>query len=456
MKDTQLKSANKTECRQALEAIVQSRTFEDVHRLRSFLEYVAAATLENSRKKIRAKLIAADVYRRSSDEIGDPEAIVRVDAGRLRRRLELYYATEGASDPVIISIPKGGYTAAFHLRLGDETEQSATQEAERTTKYFASNNLALLFVIGCIAFFGGWLANGFSQSEQVRLEPAVESATFNPDAEIRLSINQVSSASLLARTFVEEAQILTFPTIDPARPRAAEILCRRAIEMAPDLAVGHSCDAYVQAFFAFLLPPGLERDTRLANARKEVDLALRIDPAASYSLMASAWTQFVEGDRGAAIEKAATAVQLGADQPFLRNFYGMMMTFEGRGSDLLSSGLADFPNTPADDLYHPFILAGAKLQEQDYEGVIKAVERAVALEGRTSRLITTMQISALENTGASAEAEALAQNLYDTWSVQDIRSQLQKFFSKDSDADAIAGPVEDVFFRVGLQINPKN
>ena len=43
------------------------------------------------------------------------DPIARVEAARLRNRLDLYYATEGRADPVTISLPKGGYVPAFEL-----------------------------------------------------------------------------------------------------------------------------------------------------------------------------------------------------------------------------------------------------------------------------------------------------------------------------------------------------
>src|SRR5690606_33811963 len=47
----------------------------------------------------------------SFDAQNDP--LVRVEAGRLRRRLAEYYADEGARDPIRIELPRGGYSAVF-------------------------------------------------------------------------------------------------------------------------------------------------------------------------------------------------------------------------------------------------------------------------------------------------------------------------------------------------------
>jgi hypothetical protein len=50
------------------------------------------------------------------DPAADP--IVRVEARRLRKKLDESYLTHGANDPVVIQLPKGGYLAAFQFRRG--------------------------------------------------------------------------------------------------------------------------------------------------------------------------------------------------------------------------------------------------------------------------------------------------------------------------------------------------
>ena len=42
------------------------------------------------------------------------DSVVRTEAAKLRTRLAEYYAGDGAADPVVIELPKGGYTPVFH------------------------------------------------------------------------------------------------------------------------------------------------------------------------------------------------------------------------------------------------------------------------------------------------------------------------------------------------------
>lgn len=93
--------------------IVESADFQTSPRNRSFLRYVAEETLAGRDAAIKAYSIALHVFGRpeSFDPAVDP--IVRIEAGKLRKALERYYLTAGASDPVRIEIPKGTYVPTF-------------------------------------------------------------------------------------------------------------------------------------------------------------------------------------------------------------------------------------------------------------------------------------------------------------------------------------------------------
>lgn len=70
-------------------------------------------TLSGKASLIKGYTIGLEVF--DKDENFDPQtdAIVRVEAGRLRRLLEHYYLDEGATDDIILSLPKGGYEPSF-------------------------------------------------------------------------------------------------------------------------------------------------------------------------------------------------------------------------------------------------------------------------------------------------------------------------------------------------------
>ena len=95
--------------REQLERIVRSPSFARTGRLRDFLRFVVEAVVAGRQGGIKESTIALEVCGR--DATFDPKAdpIVRVDATRLRARLEAYYQTEGQLDPIRIDLPKGSY-----------------------------------------------------------------------------------------------------------------------------------------------------------------------------------------------------------------------------------------------------------------------------------------------------------------------------------------------------------
>ncbi len=100
-----------------MERVAGSSAFAKSPRLREFLAYVAECTLEERPLDAREQIIAERVFGRSSSNFqSGQDSIVRAEARNLRKRLELYFADEGQSEPVIVKMPKGGYLLAFERR----------------------------------------------------------------------------------------------------------------------------------------------------------------------------------------------------------------------------------------------------------------------------------------------------------------------------------------------------
>ena len=109
-------SFSTTEAQQALVArVLASSQLARSTRLRDFLQYVAEHAIANSDVPIHESEIAEHVFGRNTSQ-GSDDSIVRVHASQLRKRLEQYFDTEGASEELIIEIPKGNYTPVFKSR----------------------------------------------------------------------------------------------------------------------------------------------------------------------------------------------------------------------------------------------------------------------------------------------------------------------------------------------------
>ncbi len=104
------------EIRSQLELILRSRAFIQSHRIRRFLQFVVEESLLGQPHRLKEYLIGLEVFDRR--EAFDPrvDSIVRVEARRLRYKLEEYYRMEGREDGVRIVLRKGSYVPIFEYR----------------------------------------------------------------------------------------------------------------------------------------------------------------------------------------------------------------------------------------------------------------------------------------------------------------------------------------------------
>jgi adenylate cyclase len=105
-----------------LERILASAGFSRNERLSRFLRFVVERHLQGNHSDLKESVIAVEVFGRRADYDPKLDSIVRTEAGRLRARLADYYASEGATDSIIIEMPKGGYVPAIRSRTPQETK----------------------------------------------------------------------------------------------------------------------------------------------------------------------------------------------------------------------------------------------------------------------------------------------------------------------------------------------
>ena len=106
----------------AFQSISNSSSFASSNRLTKFLRFVIEEALAGRANRLKEYTIALEVF--NQDDTFNPQTntIVRVHAGRLRRRLERYYLTDGNTDSIRIDIPKGGYAPVFDKLSGEVRE----------------------------------------------------------------------------------------------------------------------------------------------------------------------------------------------------------------------------------------------------------------------------------------------------------------------------------------------
>lgn len=103
---------------QCIAKILSSPLFAKAERQHRFLSYIMAETLEGRAEKLKGYTIGVEVFDRESSFDPAIDAIVRVEAARLRTKLREYYDGEGRTDPVRFELPKGRY--AIHIEWQEE------------------------------------------------------------------------------------------------------------------------------------------------------------------------------------------------------------------------------------------------------------------------------------------------------------------------------------------------
>ncbi len=106
--------------RAELERLLASAEFVASDRLKEFLRFVVEHRLAGRADSLKAYTIALEVFGRDSTFDPQTDPVVRMEASKLRRRLERYYLGAGRADPVRIDVPKGGYapTFSYHAATG--------------------------------------------------------------------------------------------------------------------------------------------------------------------------------------------------------------------------------------------------------------------------------------------------------------------------------------------------
>jgi hypothetical protein len=112
----------------ALKSVLASAAFSHSPSLTAFLRFVVEAALAGRGGQLKGYTIAVEALGRTSDFDPETDAIVRVDAGRIRNALARYYEADGAHDAVVIDLPRGHYVPTFSRR-DQPTVLPATVEA---------------------------------------------------------------------------------------------------------------------------------------------------------------------------------------------------------------------------------------------------------------------------------------------------------------------------------------
>lgn len=162
--ERRLDAQDEAQCRELLERILATLSFQRSARLRDLFIYLTEHTLSGDAKDLTESKIGRAVFGKPSDYSPVEDSSVRVHARQLRLKLHEYFAEEGRNEPLVIEIPKGSYHVVFRtndLVAGNDgeahtagTDSSVEEQSSKpAVVYLRRLSLILPWVLVCALTF---------------------------------------------------------------------------------------------------------------------------------------------------------------------------------------------------------------------------------------------------------------------------------------------------------------
>ena len=255
-------TGNSDQLLDALARVLASETFAEVFRLKKFLEYSVNTTVVGHGDRLKGFVIACEVFGKEDPSDAQTTTVVRVEAGRLRRRLKDYYETEGKNDPIRISMPKGGYSTVFTATgisavAGSMPEPTATSKPLHRNPFVYVAALALLALL----YFVPWTKEPDATGEPVILPDTHPTIAVMPFGNLTGEDQGDSFATGLTEDIVID--LGTMATLDVIS--ISSVLQYKGLQLSPrevgaQLGVGYVLEGSVRR-----LPPNLRITARLSD-----------------------------------------------------------------------------------------------------------------------------------------------------------------------------------------------
>jgi hypothetical protein len=152
-----------------IERVLQSKAFRSSEVQRNLLAYLAEKSLAGTADSLKEYTVGLDVFSKPASYDPRQESVVRMHMARLRQKLAEYYRSEGAGDPILIELPKGGFKVTFEPR---PSPAPIAEPASPPGQGYPRERIlvaALILAMVCAVYFGirWWLSEKASSGAQV-------------------------------------------------------------------------------------------------------------------------------------------------------------------------------------------------------------------------------------------------------------------------------------------------
>jgi tetratricopeptide (TPR) repeat protein len=417
-----------TEIRSQLEKISTGPELENSPRLVELLNYIGAESLAGRADRIKGFSIGQAIY--AADLNFDPESnsIVRVEMGRLRRRLAEYYLSSGRTDPIVVDIPKGSYAPQFTLNpQASEEIKPARPEPGKTSVF--NNRWLLAGALGLAIL----LALNWRYEDS--LEPSAAGGTNQDNTQ---NYSQDSEAKILFR----QAFALLMPPEDGSRLIASRNLFQRVIELDSGLAQGYAGKSITFSFGVIFLKSASPADD-LRQALTLAESAVGLDPEYAMGFAALAFAQALAEDYAGALTSVRRVLAIRPHQASSNAIASIALIVSGepsRAIELLTEAMRLNPDDPRTPLLN--ILGVAQYINGDFSGAAASIEKNLARRGPGGPHMDVFLAAAYAQMGKNFEAQAVIEKIQRTNPDYPVKNWLGHFIKPENELQAIMTKLE--------------
>ena len=392
-----------------LERILTSPSFDSSPSLRRFLRYVVEETLAGHTSSLKEYSLGVVVFERG--EAFDPrmDPIVRVQARNLRVRLAQYYSGPGASDSILIDLPKRTYVPVIELRPEQPAKIEDVSEPEPAGAIAVSNQdpvVPALLPLPNTASSRRWQWVGLAAALLVLIASGL---LWNARRDY-VSAAVMHEPDPAAQQLYIRGRYLMDEQTEASLRQSIECF-RQAVSLDSRFAASYAgmADAFnVLSQYGYMPPAeGMEQ------ARRAAEQAIRIDPhSAEGHVSLAAILEAYDWNWKAAEREYRRGIELNPWLPSAHLWYGMFLRDQGRLQEALpelrkAAQLDPFSALTNINLAHAYMQAG------DYGA---AAEQALHATERSPQSASASVIlaNAYRAQQRNAEADAMLNRALDT------------------------------------------
>jgi hypothetical protein len=135
------------EVHRELETVLASEFFRGTKRCQCFLRFVVETVLSGDGDRLKERTLGIEIFGRSPSYDTGEDAIVRVKANEVRRRMAQYNATANPGRPVKIELLPGSYVPQFR-RFTPEVAKTPVSPPPNYIGWAAAFSIAFLVLVG--------------------------------------------------------------------------------------------------------------------------------------------------------------------------------------------------------------------------------------------------------------------------------------------------------------------